>query len=167
MTSDKDALLLPTNLVTSHDLKRLVVELESISSEIVTKSIHERIGHENNNQIVMSDVLARCVDLNGIDIYNQESREELLAEVRRLKDDAPVVHITFATNAKQEALSKLVEWLREKIHPQAIIDVGLQPNLIGGAYVRTTNKVFDLSMRAQLAESRQVIVKDLEALGGF
>lgn len=158
---------LPASLVTRSDLRRLIVEIEVIDNELVTESIHDRIGHESDRQVALSGTLSECIELNDVDIRDQAARTGLLAEIRRLKDQAPVVHMTFATAVKQEILSKLVGWLREKIHPQTVIDVGLQPGLIGGVYVRTTNKVFDMSIRSQLASSRKVIVRDLEALNGL
>ena len=154
-------------LVTNNDLRRLIVEAEAIDNDLLSESIHQRTGHDGDYQLVMSKALGQCLELNSIDIYDSTGREFLLGELRRLKDHAPVIHMTFASNAKQEVLSKLVTWLREKIHPQAVIDVGLQPNLIGGVYVRTTNKVFDMSMRAQLANGRKGILKELESLSGF
>ena len=77
-----------------------------------------------------------------------------------------MVHVTFAASAGRDELAKLVDWVRQSVHPQAVLTIGLSPELIGGAYVRTTNKVFDLSVRSQLAQGRQIIQKELEALSG-
>ena len=157
---------LPSSLITRNDLRRLIVELEVVDSELITKSIHERTGHGSGHQLHLSDTLNSLVETNSLDIYHQESRTDLLNQLRHLKDHAPVVHMTFASTPRQDVLSRLVGWLREKIDSQAVINVGLQPGLIGGVHVRTRNKVFDMSIRSQLANSRQAIVDELEALRG-
>jgi F0F1-type ATP synthase delta subunit len=52
------------------------------------------------------------------------------------------------------------------VHKQAVIEVGLQPALIAGVYIRTPNHVQDLSLRAMLKGGRDILIKELEALRG-
>lgn len=158
--------VVPLAVVTQSDLRRLIAEVETVDNAYVTTTIHERIGHGSDERITTSGTLDECAQANGLKLFEQSHRSVLLAELRKLKEHAPIIHITFASTAKHEVLAKMAGWLREKIHPQALIEVGLQPELIGGAHIRTTNRVFDLSVRAQLAEGREVIVRELEALRG-
>ena len=118
------------------------------------------------NDLIFSKQLVEFLELNNIDINDAGIRGQLLIGVRQLKNTVPVVHVTFAAAAEHEELAKFVDWVRQSVHPQAVLTVGLQPDLIGGAYVRTTNKVFDMSIRTQLASGRQIIKQDLEALSG-
>ena len=111
-------------------------------------------------------IILDFLQINDIDIKNGEDRSRLLHDARHLKNTAPVIHVTFAASADNDELTKIVDWVRRSVHPMAVLTVGLQPSLIGGAYVRTTNKVFDMSIRTQLASGRQIIKQDLEALSG-
>lgn len=163
---DTKQFVLPSSLITRNDLRRLIVELEAVDNELTTKAIHEQTGHGHDEPVVFSKMFEHVIEANEIDMGDPAVRAGMLQELRRLKDQAPVVHMTFATTVKNEVLVKLISWLREKIDPQALIDVGLQPGLIGGVHVRTTNKVFDLSMRSQLADGRKIILKELEAING-
>ena len=87
----------------------------------------------------------------------------LKEQVRKLKEHAPIIHMTFAVEADPESLSQLVAWIRQEIHPQALISDGLQPSLVGGVYMRTPNHVHDFSVRRLLADKRDIIAHELEA----
>ena len=157
---------MPASLATLSDLQRLISEIERVDSRLGDMKIHQQIGHPVGNDLIFSKQLVEFLELNNIDINDAGIRGQLLIGVRQLKNTVPVVHVTFAAAAEHEELAKFVDWVRQSVHPQAVLTVGLQPDLIGGAYVRTTNKVFDMSIRTQLASGRQIIKQDLEALSG-
>ena len=157
---------LPPSVATQSDLRRLIAELEAIDNILTSDEIRQRTGHATIGHMTLSEQLGDFIELNQCPVDDDHQRSELLGSLRQLKDRAPVIHMTFATTAEREVLSKIVAWLREKVNPQAVISVGLQPELIGGAYIRTTNKVFDMSIRSQLANGRSIIVKELEAVHG-
>ena len=157
---------LPASLATQRDLRRLVNEVELIDTKIVEMGIHEQTGYPLGEEVVLSPQLGDFVTLNHIDVKDSGARSRLIGALRELKERAPVVHVTFAASAGREEIAKLVDWVRQSVHPQAVLVIGLAPELIGGVYVRTANKVFDLSIRSQLAGGRQIIQQELEALGG-
>ncbi len=164
--SENSPFVLPLSLMTRADLRRLIAELESVDNSMITESIHQRTGHPSDSPLAPSDMLDQCAQVNSVDLSDQSSRSNLLNQLRRLDSSSPIVHMTFASTAKQEVLIKLVEWLRQKVHSQALVSIGLQPNLIGGVHIRTTNRVFDMSIRSQLADGRQFIIRELEAISG-
>lgn len=155
----------PTSLVTQSDLRRLINELESVDGELVSRNIKNGVGLDQSDDLLLSRQLEDFLQLNQIDLGDPHGRSQLIAELRRAKDEAPVVHMTFATSASHDVLSELAGWVRSSIHPQAVMTIGLQPELIGGVFIRTTNKVFDFSIKSRLAEGRKVVVEELEAIG--
>ena len=159
-------LVLPSSLATRSDLQRLITEIERIDNSLNSAQIHEQIGHPADDSLTTSRQLADFLQINDIDIKNGEDRSRLLHDARHLKITAPVIHVTFATSADNDELTKIVDWVRQSVHPMAVLTVGLQPSLIGGVYIRTTNKVFDFSVRSQLANGRHIIKQELEALSG-
>lgn len=166
MIQSGDTYALPPSIATQSDLRRVSNEVESINDALTSRDIHERVDHQPGADVVLSSQLQDFVETNSLNIHDEHVRTEMIARLRQLKDSAPVIHITFASTARHEELAKVVEWIRQSVHPSAVLKVGLQPELIGGAYVRTTNKVFDMSVRSQLAKGRQIITRELEALGG-
>jgi F0F1-type ATP synthase delta subunit len=90
---------------------------------------------------------------------------DLKERLRKLKDHAPVIHVTFAADVDPQSLQKLVQWFREEVHPHTLVAVGMQPSLIGGVYLRTPNQVHDFSVRALLKDkSSGIIAGKLEEL---
>ncbi len=156
--------LLPPSLVTKVDISRLLNEVERVDNEFIQSEAKEKVGSEGNERPVLSGQLEEFLAKNEINIDDSRMRGSLLQELRQLKNALPVVHITFSVMADGESLQKIVAWFRESVHPQTVIDVGLQPALVAGVHLRTTNRVHDLSLRKALDEHRDILTKELEAL---
>lgn len=159
-------LRLPDDILRKADIARLVREAENIENATVAARVRTNVTEVKKRRSPMSDQLADFLDINQLEVGTARQRSKLVSELRKLKDSAPVVHLTFASVADIESIKKVVAWLRTQVHPQVIVHVGLQPDIIGGVYIRTTNRVHDLSIRAKLSESRGVIKKQLEELCG-
>lgn len=155
--------VLPSALIGRVDLARLVREVESIDSQLETQKVKGH-GEKKYQMPVMSQVLGDFIDQNKLDLTDDRVRTKLIQELKKFKDKAPIVHMTFASPAEPEILAKLVDWLRASAHPQALISVGLQPSLVGGAYVRTPNHVYDFSMRSLLKGKHDLVTSKLEEL---
>jgi hypothetical protein len=158
--------LLPPTVVSRVDVSRLVEELEYVDNELTSAAVHAKIGDTQRMEPTVSEQLANFLELNELSLSDSHQRSVLVAELRRLKDTVPIVHMTFAVEADRESLGQLVQWLRASVHPQAVIAVGLQPALIAGVYLRTSNQIHDLSLRTKLKGSRSVLMKELEAVRG-
>jgi hypothetical protein len=158
--------IFPEALTGHADLARLLRELEVLDNDLESQRARNRGSNEGYHLPNTSRALNDFLEANKIDIANDHARMELRTSLRKLKDHAPVVHLTFATEADPESLQKVVGWIRRELHPQALINVGLQPSLIGGVYVRTPNHVHDFSIRAYMKNSREIIVKALDSLNG-
>ena len=158
--------VLPPGVVNKSDLAHLVSEFEQIDNELTEVSVRTKIGATEQAMPAASQQFVDFLNQNDLKLDNSQVRTELLKQLRLLKDNAPVIHMTFAVTADRESLQKLALWLRTSIHPQAIISVGIQPALVAGVYLRTPNHVHDLSLRAMLEGQHEVLVKELEALRG-
>lgn len=158
--------VLPAGVVSKVDLSRLIREVEWIDNEMTTATVRAKTGVEQAAQPATSATLGEFLSQNGLVLGTGRERSELIAQLHLLKDKIPVIHMTFAVVADQESLQELTAWVRSSIHPQAVISVGLQPALVAGVYLRTPNQVHDLSLRAMLKGSHDVLVKELEAARG-
>lgn len=165
-TIDHTTFVLPSSVATKIDLSRLTTEMERIDSELVTRDAHIKSGVPITDEIAFTEQMKDFLAANNLEIGDTLQRAGLIRQLRQLKANAPVAHVTFASPVDTESLRQITAWLRESVHPQAIIVVGLQPSLIGGVYIRTPNHVHDFSLRAQLAGHRDIIVKEVEVLSG-
>jgi G3E family GTPase len=155
---------IPPSVVSRADMTRLVRELELVDDELEAQKAR-RQGESGHYRLPnMSQALSDFITLNKVDIADDHVRMDLKALLRKLKDHAPVLHMTFATEADPESMQYLMTWVRRELHPQALISVGLQPSLIGGVYVRTPNHVHDMSLRTHMKDSRKIIVEALDKL---
>lgn len=163
-TQDQSPIVLPRSIISKLDLSHMVSEVEQIDNDLTTVAVRQKAGVNSDFRPVPSDQLGDFLAVNNLEIGDGQQRSRLITELKRLKDQAPIVHMTFATAADRESLSELADWIRKSVHPQTLIVVGLQPDLVGGVYVRTPNHVHDLSVRAQLAGHRDILIKEVEAL---
>jgi F0F1-type ATP synthase delta subunit len=160
---------LPMSVASRVDLSRLAREVEQLDNELTSVAVRTKSGSPVKlQQPAVSRQLEEFLQLNDLVLAEMSGQEraDLVKQLRLLKDKAPVIHMTFAVTADSVSLQKLVEWLRSSVHPQAVIEIGLQPALVAGAYIRTPNHVHDFSLRAKLKGQHSLLVKELEALRG-
>lgn len=155
---------LPSTLVARVDISRIVRELEFIDGDLAAQKIRSEQTGEPMHMPNTSQNLTDFVTVNQLDLQNDQIRRDTKKALQNIKDHAPVVHLTFASDADAESIQKIVDWLRANAHPYSLVTVGLQPSLIGGVYIRTPNHVHDLSIRAMIKGKRDVVVRELEAL---
>ena len=151
-------------IITRVDISRLIDEMEQLDNDLTASMVRTKAGVATDFKPKLSTQLEAFLVQNKLILSNGQQREQVIAELRTLKEKAPAIHMTFAVPADRESLQQLVQWIRSSAHPQAIISVGLQPALIAGVHLRTPNHVHDLSLRAMFKESHAQLVDQLETL---
>lgn len=159
-------MILPPTVVTRRDVAQLVLEAEEVDSAMTAADVRRRTSRKRQLRPILSEQFMNFLDTNDIKIENSKTRSELIRQLRSLKGDVPVVHMTFAATADIDSLQRIAAWLRKEIHGQAVIEVGLQPALIAGVHIRTVNSIHDLSLRGRLQGQRELLIKELKAARG-
>ena len=155
---------LPPSVVVKLDVARLVNEIEQIDSRLSAASVREKVGVEDQVGLVISPAMEEFLQLNDLNIDDPQLRLQIIKQLRALKNNVPVIHMTFSVTADPESLQKIVSWLRESVHQQAVISVGLQPAIVAGVYMRTQNHIHDLSLRSMLKGQHDVLLSELKSL---
>lgn len=158
--------ILPPSVVSKIDVSRLVNEVERVDVEMTTATVRAKTGSYQQVAPTMSDQLVDFLNQNRITLNDSHDRANLIKLLRQLKDHVPIINMTFTVEADRESLQQLVQWLRTSVHRQAVIAVGLQPAMIAGVYLRTPNRVHDLSLRGALEGSQDLLIKELRSLSG-
>jgi hypothetical protein len=164
MSVATDGLKLPPSVVSRADMTRLARELELVDNELESQKARSRGTPGTYHLPTMSQALSDFLSTNEIDVTDDHVRIDLKARLRKLKDHAPVIHMTFATDTDPESMQRITAWIRQELHPQALVSIGLQPALVAGVYVRTPNHVHDFSLRAHMKDSRKLIIESLDRL---
>ena len=157
---------LPSNIVNKVDISRMVREFEALDNALTTQTVRKKAGGESEATPAQSPQLSGFLEVNPVDLENTGARSAYIKQLRLLKDHVHVMNMTFAVVADPESLQQLCAWIRESVHPQTVIEAHLQPALVAGVYLRTTNHVFDLSVRNALKSKRGDLEKELGALRG-
>jgi F0F1-type ATP synthase delta subunit len=148
------ALKLPLTVITKLDVLRLVRETVALNEYMMQASL--RSGGTPMQQLPkLSRLLDDTARANGVNLLDAEHRRLLQAALEELKAHAPIMHISFAAEPSAAFLTQIITWLRMNVHPDLIIQVGLQPQIAAGCIVRSENKLFDLSLRANFTSKRE------------
>lgn len=148
---------LPPALIGRADVSRLLREIEKVDYELETQEIRtpgQPLAIPN-----MSRALTEVITLNNVDITVLQERKRLLESLRDAKDRAPNVQITFAIDPAPEITAQLVGWIRENLHPRALVTIGLQPAIIGGCVVRTPDHIYDFSLRKRFKDEQANLIQ--------
>lgn len=71
--------------------------------------------------------------------------------------------MSFSADPSPLFTQRLISWLRQNIHPDLLLQVGLQPTIGAGTVVRTTNKYFDLSLREFFNQKKAVLLAKMRS----
>jgi F0F1-type ATP synthase delta subunit len=145
------------------EVRRLKRELESLE-EYMSQSELRTAGKQAALPRV-SRLLDALATENHMNLLQPEHRAVLQKFLVTTEKDAPLLHISFAADPSSAFTAKMVKWLRANIAPDALMEVGLQPTIAAGCIVRTTNKVFDMSLRSRFADADGLLMQALEKAG--
>lgn len=152
-----ERLRLPNAVVGEIEIARLRRELNGLNDFFV--SSRSRAGGTAVQPPKLSRLLDQLAKDNQVNLLEEADRAKLLGALDQIQQQAPRLQISFATEPQPKSLEPILGWLRQNIHPHALVQVGLQPAIAAGCIVRTPNKVFDLSLRSSLKEQEPYLVR--------
>lgn len=154
-------LVLPINVISRSEISKCVRELENLKDFFHQAGIR---GAKDQGLPSLGRSLESIAEANKLNLLHDKDRDQLKSFLTSLKAKAPVIHMSFSSEASDLFLGKLLEWFRKEVHPHVLLEVGLQPELAAGCTVRTTNKFFDFSFRRRFESSKDKLVLAIKAL---
>jgi F0F1-type ATP synthase delta subunit len=158
---DPQSFVLPTQVFGVVEVRRLSRELEQLDDYLRQSSIREG-GAKQASLPRLSRLLDTTASDNHLNLLQSTDRDQLAKALQTTLEQAPVVHLSFASDPSAAFLEKIVGWLRGNIHPMTLIRLGLQPSIAAGCVMRTANKSFDFSLRHRFAEERALLLNSLQ-----
>ncbi|HEY1645878.1 MAG TPA: hypothetical protein VGF75_05930, partial [Candidatus Saccharimonadales bacterium] len=145
--NDNALFKLPPSTAQPLDVGHLIRELN-----LIDEHLNQVTLRDPTKQVIVkpSVQLKEILEANNISLNDKDSRTKLIATLNILRKSAPVVNISFGAEASRKFIAKVTEWFRQEVDPYCLIVVGLEPSIGVGSIVRTTNKVFDLSLKKHL-----------------
>jgi len=152
---------LPGSVATKHQFVRFLAEFEALDAGLTNQEIRASTGVEGGSGPTENPHITQFLEENNIAVTDSTGRSHVLEALRSLRKTAPVVHLTFAAEADPASLAEIADWFRKNMNPHTLIEVGLQPSLVAGTYIRSQNKVYDYSLRSRIIGKRDSLVDAL------
>lgn len=143
--------------MTTSDVSRLRREIAALDDYLTQEALREP-GQPHEKLPKTSRLLDQLAQVNNVNLLDAATRRYLAEFLDDVAVNAPVVHLSFASDPSSAFLQKIVQWFRENVHPSVLVRVGLQPTLAAGCAVQTTNRYFDLSLRQHLERNKGILV---------
>jgi hypothetical protein len=154
-----DAIHLPTGVVSTGDARRLRRDLAAL--EEMLQAVRLRTNAPVAKLPRLSRSLEEFASTNRLNFLLPDDRHHAAVFMDTVIKKAPVLHISFASEATRKFTTELVLWLRANFDSEMLIEIGLEPNIAAGSMVRTANKVFDFSLMKHLEGQRAMLMDRL------
>jgi hypothetical protein len=152
---------LPVTILTRADLARLLRELQ----EFEDKTYQAGVRHEEAPLAThVSAALHESAESLGASLEVPADRKQLVEKLQTLHRTAPQIHVSFAMQPSLHAVEAITQWFRGNTHPATLVQVGLDPSIVGGCVIRTTNKVFNFSFAGALRDSTNILQEGIASL---
>jgi len=153
--------VLPLSVQTRSDVARLVRELSEFDELIRQAGLRgTRVPSSNH----LSVPLRATAEVFKIPLDNADARRKFSDRLKYLHKAAPQIHLSFAIQPPMHVVDSLLSWFRTNGHPATLVQIGVDPSIVVGCRVRTTNKVFDYSFAKLLDASTAVLQKEVRSL---
>lgn len=158
-TVEKKFILIP-EVVSSMDIGRLVHETEKLDEFLY--QTHLRSPGSSMAMPKTTSTLEKLAEANGMSLTDATHRKHLIGNLLALRTNGKKVHISFAVEPPSSVVQKILAWMRQNIDGNLIMEIGVQPTVSVGCIVRTTNKVFDMSLRNRFRDSKELLGRLVE-----
>jgi F0F1-type ATP synthase delta subunit len=156
-----EQLVLPLSVVSQGDAMRLSRELE-VLSDYIHQSELRKSGSSLKSLPKLSATLNEFTEENRINLLKNEDRNTAAAYLKSLVENAPIVHISFASEPSSRFMNKVTKWFRQEIDSRLLINVGLEPSIAAGFTLRTLNHYHDFSLRQQFSDQRELLLNGIK-----
>jgi F0F1-type ATP synthase delta subunit len=150
-------LKLPNNVVSQVDVARVLREINSLNDFFAGAA--KRQSGTPMQLPKLTHLLDQVASDNNLNLLEEVHRRLLADQLNLVLGKAPLLHISFAAEPSPKSLERILVWFRTNIHPQALLQVGLQPTIAAGCMLRTSNKLFDMSLRSYLKVQEPYLVQ--------
>ncbi len=148
---------LPVGVVSTGDVRRLRREVADMEDTL--QAMRLRTNSPVAKLPRLSRALEEFASTNRLNFLMPEDRKHAAIFLDSVLAKAPVLHISFASEASRKFTTEIMLWLRANFDSEMLVEIGLEPNIAAGCIVRTKNKYFDFSLQKHLEEKRPMLLE--------
>ncbi|MEO6761515.1 MAG: hypothetical protein ABI220_04035 [Candidatus Saccharimonadales bacterium] len=146
--STKPAVLsLSTSVVSSGDVRRMRRELQSLEDTLQQIRLRTRAPIAKLPRLGRQ--LEEFASTNRLNMLLPDDRKQAMEFLNETLKHAPILHISFASEASRTFTTQIVQWFRLNIRQDVLLNIGLEPIIAAGCILWTVNKRFDFSLRSR------------------
>ena len=154
-----DPVRLPTSIVSTSDARRLRRDLAALEETI--QAMRLRTNAPVAKLPRLSRSLEEFASTNRLNFLLPDDRHHAAVFMDYVLKKAPVLHMSFATEATRKFTTEIIVWLRTNFDSELLLEIGLEPGIAAGCVVRTANKMFDFSLMSHLQQQRSLLMEKL------
>lgn len=131
-------------------LKSYIEDIKLKQSEDKRRSIDKILADEDNK---LSDIVSGVLESNEIDESNPDSVIQFLDKVISQIDSLEKVDLTVAVEPTEELIRSISDWVQEEVQENLLIDIEVDPDVLGGVKLSYKGNYLDLSLDKKLKET--------------
>jgi hypothetical protein len=149
-------LVIPDTVASAQDLAGVIRDVHAYASWASRELIKQKVaGKSSGAQPTVSPEVADIVRVwSGGTPMTQTAIDGLLKALEDYKKTAPTITITLAGVPSGEVKSRIVNWCRKELTPNALVSFRLNRNILGGMVVAYGSHIHDWSFRRKLMEAK-------------
>jgi F0F1-type ATP synthase delta subunit len=157
-------LALPLTLTGKKELVQVQRELETLIEQMIADRVVKNELGQRRPLSPLSSIANELITLNGIAV-DSKAIADLIKQLQTIRDSAPMLRLSFASEPDRESIVKIVSWFRKEIYPGLLLQIGIQPTIVGGCIVQTPGNRYDFSLRRHILGStdkfRAILAKEV------
>lgn len=91
------------------------------------------------------------------DLSNAEAVGEVVKVLRLWLKEAPILHLTFSTQADRHTQEAIIDWLHAQIDPSILVEFTVDGSIAAGFVLRTKNHLYNFTANEALWQARRQI----------
>lgn len=152
---------LPLSIHSRADIARVRRELQAYAELAQQARVAKRDAPAVEH---FSQSLIDVANIHSVSLMNSSERSDLETYLETIHRTAPVVHIKFAVTPTIRTVERLLEWFRTAIQGDVLVQTAVDPSIVVGCQVRTTNKVFTIRPNESFDTAQATLAKEVAAL---
>jgi hypothetical protein len=149
---------LQASVSSPQDLKSIILEIRQYAHWFAQYTVKVRAsasdGKSEAPPAVSPTAAALIKEAAGKEQLSQKHLDVLIGGLETLENDSPRITITLAAPAPGSLKQALIEWCRQHVAPNILVDFRFNSTLLGGMVVQYGSHVYDWSFRRQILAAR-------------